>query len=492
MKTKRILAAALLFCLLVSCITPVQTDAAYDTYTEGYYTYFVRKGEAVIFDCSSSISGDITIPSTLGGYPVTSINNHAFQYCSRLTSVTIPDGVTGIGIYAFEHCNRLASVMIPDSVTYIGSYAFYCCYGLTTVMIPDSVTGMGRYAFLSCDSLTLIIYCGTQAQWDAIEGHSENTGLRTVTRQYHDYQDATCTTPKICSICGTADGEPAGHSGNWQPIIAATMCTDGLEACICDTCGETVTRPIPAIHSYEVVVIAPTCTEDGYTAKTCTACGNQTVTDQTEATGHSYNSVVTAPTCTKDGYTTHTCTTCGDSYVGSYVDGGHCYEAVVTAPTCTTGGYTTHTCAGCGDSYVDSYVDAKGHTWSDWLQTVAPTCTAEGSRLRFCNCGVQETGAIEKLPHSYVSGVCTGCGEKENHDHTWEDGACTVCGQQLAEAIELSGDGKVTAFDAQILAEATAGLRELTDEQWRALGALTPTDIMDYVLGRFSGMQKEE
>ena len=57
--------------------------------------------------------------------------------------------------------------------------------------------------------------------------------------------------------------------------------------------------------------------------------------------------------------------------------------------------------------------------------------------------------------------------------------------QQLAEAIELSGDGKISAFDAQILAEAKAGLRELTDEQWQALGDLQVSDIIDYILGRF-------
>ncbi len=38
---------------------------------------------------------------------------------------------------------------------------------------------------------------------------------------------------------------------------------------------------------------------------------------------HSYDSVVTAPTCTEQGYTTHTCTLCGDSYVDTYVSASH-------------------------------------------------------------------------------------------------------------------------------------------------------------------------
>ena len=49
---------------------------------------------------------------------------------------------------------------------------------------------------------------------------------------------------------------------------------------------------------------------------------------------------------------------------------------------------------------------------------------------------------------------------------------------------DLDGDGKITAFDAQILAEARAGLRTLTDEQWAASGDLKPQDIIDFVLGK--------
>ena len=51
-------------------------------------------------------------------------------------------------------------------------------------------------------------------------------------------------------------------------------------------------------------------------------------------------------------------------------------------------------------------------------------------------------------------------------------------------AMDLSGDGKVTIFDAQILAEAKAGLRTLTEEQLAAIGTLTPEDILNYVLGK--------
>ena len=72
--------------------------------TEGYYTYTVSNGKATITDVDTSISGATTIPSTLGGYPVTSIGNFAFLNCTNLTSIDIPNSVTTIKDYAFYNC----------------------------------------------------------------------------------------------------------------------------------------------------------------------------------------------------------------------------------------------------------------------------------------------------------------------------------------------------------------------------------------------------
>jgi len=93
--------------------------------TEGYYTYTVFDGEATITDVDESISGDITIPSTLGGYPATSIGYEAFYGCDGITSVVITNNVTNIGIYAFASCDNLANITIGEGVTSIGEDAFY-------------------------------------------------------------------------------------------------------------------------------------------------------------------------------------------------------------------------------------------------------------------------------------------------------------------------------------------------------------------------------
>ena len=101
-----------------------------------------------------------TIPSTVTyngtTYSVTSIGESAFQRCSFLTSITIPNSVTYIGGWAFKECSSLTSVTIGNSVIIIGYCAFYNCSSLTSVTIPNSVTGIGHHAFYNCSSLTSI------------------------------------------------------------------------------------------------------------------------------------------------------------------------------------------------------------------------------------------------------------------------------------------------------------------------------------------------
>ena len=87
---------------------------------------------------------------------LTSIGEYAFEECSNLTSITIPNSVTSIGSYAFSGCSGLTSVTIPNSVTFISSYAFSYCSGLTSVTIPNSVTSIGDDAFWGCSGLTSI------------------------------------------------------------------------------------------------------------------------------------------------------------------------------------------------------------------------------------------------------------------------------------------------------------------------------------------------
>jgi hypothetical protein len=99
--------------------------------------------------CTSLTS--ITIPNS-----VTSIESNAFYNCPSLTSVTIPNSVISIGDAAFTGCTDLTSITIPNSVTSIENGTFNGCTSLTSVTIPTSVTSIGSFAFYNCPSLTSI------------------------------------------------------------------------------------------------------------------------------------------------------------------------------------------------------------------------------------------------------------------------------------------------------------------------------------------------
>ncbi len=101
-----------------------------------------------LIDAQRSISGLCTIKNG-----TRFIAEYALDYCSKLSSVIIPDGVTNIGSYAFESCTALTSVVIGNDVTSIGDGAFSTCSSLTGITIPESVTSIGNVAFSSCSKL---------------------------------------------------------------------------------------------------------------------------------------------------------------------------------------------------------------------------------------------------------------------------------------------------------------------------------------------------
>ena len=207
----------------------------------------VTKIPEYIFDTynyESSYSSYIISVEFEDGSVCESIGAYAFDNCTNLTSVVIPDSVTSIGSSAFYGCTALEEIFfnainilnsdsyvfsnagkngdgikvvigknvtkIPEYIFYsskiisvefedgsvcesIGAHAFDGCTGLTSVTIGNSVTGIGWSAFSNCSSLTNVYYKGTASDWENISIGSYNTKLTNATRYYYSVSRPTTT-----------------------------------------------------------------------------------------------------------------------------------------------------------------------------------------------------------------------------------------------------------------------------------------------------------
>lgn len=120
-------------------------------------TYKQRTGsESWLNDCSGAVEiSDIVAHNNLT-YRVTSIGEHAFDGCSSITSISIPNSINTIDKSAFSGCTNLPKLVIPNSVKVIGKFAFSNCSGLKSIVIPNSDISIGENAFAFCTDLTSI------------------------------------------------------------------------------------------------------------------------------------------------------------------------------------------------------------------------------------------------------------------------------------------------------------------------------------------------
>ena len=164
---------------------------------QGVKYTFNAQGSYTVSGYTDACEGEIIIPETVNGYSVTSIRSGAFNYCTGMTSITIPQSVTlisiGVGVdypYSpFFDCKNLSNIVveegnpvydsrdncnaiietatnklligckntiIPNNVTSVGHFAFIGCEGLISITIPKSVTAFG-FALHTCTGLTSII-----------------------------------------------------------------------------------------------------------------------------------------------------------------------------------------------------------------------------------------------------------------------------------------------------------------------------------------------
>ena len=426
---------------------------------------------------------------------VTSIGDFAFMCDYYMNNLTFSPGdkKLTIGKAAFFGDNHMKSVDLSNRVAQIDRCAFAGCEMLEEAYFGDKIDTIEGRAFTSLDNAMKIAVEGVlngilrpdDTEQNADQAGDISTALNMIAKvtklkravfkndpakSIYGAADSNRSFPDDCVVYytqgsytwlaelkddGTWQGYQTGfwhgdHIAAFTDTVVAPTCTEqGYTHHVCTVKGCTYapvddTYVAATDHTWvKTQTNPPTCTEKGTQFYKCSACG-ATRTEKIAPLGHDLSRCDLRPaaTCTQPGRAVGTCARCGVQIDEVIPAKGHDYSYAETsvAPTCTEPGHYKGTCPTCGKDY-DDVIPALGHDWGEWVTSIEPTVSTVGYRYHVCNrdgCGYREGEDIPKLhTHTWDAGVVTQkptAAEPGVRTYT-----CTVCGQTRTEAIPATG-----------------------------------------------------
>ena len=165
---------------LIMLLAPVVMAADSYISLNGFSFSINSNGEAVIFEYDGDETNVVIPEKLLGAYVaeissyafngnssiktvdlgnasrLSRIGDNAFNGCSSLSEITIPETVEEIGFGAFQNCCELKTAVINGNISKLPSQCFYNCENLSSIKLSDSIAKIGEFALSECDSLTHI------------------------------------------------------------------------------------------------------------------------------------------------------------------------------------------------------------------------------------------------------------------------------------------------------------------------------------------------
>lgn len=150
---------------------------------ETVYSITANKGLLTISDMALSFCTNLACIDP--GLSLTYIGDQAFSGCEKLRSLDLPDTAKYIGTQAFLNCYELKSVNLGKGMTLLGSNTFEYCQSMRVIYVPKTLTALKTSHFTDCMSLTLLLYEGSEAEFDAISSNDNALNFRNLSKIFN-------------------------------------------------------------------------------------------------------------------------------------------------------------------------------------------------------------------------------------------------------------------------------------------------------------------